>query len=456
MVTVQQTGGLAVITPSDFEMYRTIAAWASKSQLVPDHFKGKPEDSLIAMLIGREMGVPPMIALQKGFVIKGKFDMEVKVKIGVAQERVPDFDFEIVELSEVKCTVKGGRKGKNQQTVTYTMEDAKRAGLLEEKDSKFGKPYKEHPGFFSNPKDQLMWRAVGRLLNLTCAGALFNIVPMLAATLEDEPEVKHEPSEAVVVAGDSPAPPTAAAPAAPGPVVEPPKSEPVPEDWLGRFCAALAAGGWCGGKAPADHKNARAKWLRSNGDEIARVASIYYGEQNPAEAKVERFISIPPGDYQRLALWLEQKNASRNPEQGTEVQRGTEAPSAVPVEEEPVQADEPPPTDEEVAVENGIVPSEPAAEPAAEPQAFDVETLVVGLDQLRFATKGARRFYERVEKDGSVRYAFVDGEVLTDLGYTKEYKGKIVPASIWLDSLSSDAAMALVARLSEEKRKLGL
>jgi hypothetical protein len=263
-LVVQQTGGLAVITPPDFEMYRTIAAWSSKSQLVPDHFKGKPEDCLIAMLIGREMGIPPMIALQKGFVIKGKFDVEVKVKIGVAQERVPDFDFEIVELTELKCTVKGGRKGKNPQSVTYTMEDAKRAGLLEEKTNNYGKTYKEHPGFFSNPKDQLMWRAVGRLLNLTCAGALFNIVPMLAVSL-DEVEVQREPSGAEVIEeSKSNAPATSPAPvaAAATPPAAAQASEPVPEDWLGRFLAALAAGGWCGGKAPADHtpRGRKVRW----------------------------------------------------------------------------------------------------------------------------------------------------------------------------------------------------
>jgi len=447
-LSVVQQGGLDVITPADFEMYRTMAAWASKSQLVPEHFKGKPEDSMIAMLMGREMGIPPMIALQKGFVVKGKYDVEVKVKVGVAQARVPDFDFEIVEQTETKCVVKGGRAGKNQHTVTYTIQDAEKAGLLEEKQGRYGK-YFEHPGYHSNPKDQLMWRAVGRLLNLTCAGALFNIVPMLAASLEDE-QVEHEPSEATVVAGDSPPPPpVAVAPAAPVvPAAPAAASAPIPEDWLGRFCAALAAGGWCGGKPPADHKNARAKWLKSNGDEIARVASLFYDEQDPKEAKVERFISIPPGDYERLALWLEQRNAKRvagaQDGAGTEP-TATQEPSAAEV----VENEEAPPPAE---LFGDPEPEQPAA---AEPT-FDFAAALGTLEEMRFRTKGARRFYESVEKNGSIRHALIDEELLVRLGYTKQVEGKVVPVSQWLDRIaqSSGEFMALTRALLEIKDRV--
>src|SRR5262245_53314018 len=44
----------------------------SKSAIVPKHFQGKPEDIVIAMQLGAEVGLSPMAALQSIAVINGR------------------------------------------------------------------------------------------------------------------------------------------------------------------------------------------------------------------------------------------------------------------------------------------------------------------------------------------------------------------------------------------------
>jgi len=49
-----------------------IAGVLAKSQLVPKDFRGKPEDILVAIMWGRELGIPPVRALNSIAVINGK------------------------------------------------------------------------------------------------------------------------------------------------------------------------------------------------------------------------------------------------------------------------------------------------------------------------------------------------------------------------------------------------
>ena len=60
------------LTPTTFEGVVDFANQIAKSQMVPQSFRGKPEDIIVAVQWGNEVGLGPMAALQGISVINGK------------------------------------------------------------------------------------------------------------------------------------------------------------------------------------------------------------------------------------------------------------------------------------------------------------------------------------------------------------------------------------------------
>lgn len=148
----------------------------STTDMVPKGYKGKPDDILVAMLHGQEVGLPHLQALQSIAVVNGipsiygdaalamvrasgkleDFDEYIEVE-GVRQER----DFPIMKYAdedkEVVAICRSKRVGMAKERVTtYSVRDAKRAKLWEKKGaSGFETPW------CTVPQRMLMWRARG-------------------------------------------------------------------------------------------------------------------------------------------------------------------------------------------------------------------------------------------------------------------------------------------------------
>jgi RecT family len=60
------------VMPTDIGDAWRLSQFFAKSSLVPDDFKGKPENVLVALQLGAEVGFPPMQALQSIAVINGR------------------------------------------------------------------------------------------------------------------------------------------------------------------------------------------------------------------------------------------------------------------------------------------------------------------------------------------------------------------------------------------------
>src|SRR5947209_2188369 len=68
-ITIQEP----IFHPTTFEKFSDMAIKLSKSDLVPaKDYKGKPENILIAMQMGYEVGLKPMQAIQNIAVINGR------------------------------------------------------------------------------------------------------------------------------------------------------------------------------------------------------------------------------------------------------------------------------------------------------------------------------------------------------------------------------------------------
>lgn len=453
-LTTTQVSPGAIVAPfpaaAEWDSMRNAAAVIARSGLVPEAFRGKVEDVMVALLMARGLGLDPMVALQKGYVVKGRFDVEVSVKLGLAQARVPDFDYEVVQLDDLKATVRGGRRGRTPVTVTFTYAQAEKAGLTRDRNGNAVATWANYR------QDMMLYRALGRVLKLTCASALYNMPVNLEEY--DEAEVPATPSggdraagaersEATVVEG-GPNPEGAPVQTLPP---SPPVAEP-PVDWQGRLLTAVAS--HYGITPPGPHKNAYAKWAKANGEKLGRLLNLYY--EAHSEAPVKSWMAVPPGDHKRLAEWIEAK-AEKRAGTGDAVPPGGRETAPAPSLALVVEGDAPPLEEPEGELEkrleaHGWVPDNtpPAWERLSKRGAEGVVTVLLAC---RHATKGASQFVLKSAK--SNRYQLTYGPILKAIGSVHDNGS---PASAWLNELAdSEVTWLMLCRaVCETAESLGV
>lgn len=116
---------------SSFEL--APAAWSlaqkiSNTEFVPKGLRGAPDKVLACMLTGNELGIGPMNALAKIHVIEGKPGAAAELMRALILR--DGHELWVAESSNTKCTIGIRRRGSTrEQTFTWTMDDAKAAGL---------------------------------------------------------------------------------------------------------------------------------------------------------------------------------------------------------------------------------------------------------------------------------------------------------------------------------------
>lgn len=138
--------------PNDHEMmvYHTMAENAVASKM----YKGIGEKSAVMMIMlsARELGIPPMQALNGGInIIQGKVEISARMMSGMI--RRAGHHISIKESTESLCTLVGKRSDTGDTaTVSYTLVEAQKAGLV-----------KSGGGWSKCPKDMCFARAISRL-----------------------------------------------------------------------------------------------------------------------------------------------------------------------------------------------------------------------------------------------------------------------------------------------------
>lgn len=121
-----------ILRPASFSELAQFANMAAKSAMVPPAFRNKPEDIMLAIQMGSELGLAPMQSLQNVAVINNRPSVWGDALIGLCRassvcediaEKIEGTGDDMVAI----CVAK--RRGASPVVARFGVADAKRAGL---------------------------------------------------------------------------------------------------------------------------------------------------------------------------------------------------------------------------------------------------------------------------------------------------------------------------------------
>lgn len=119
----------AGIAPAEWTALREQAGAVVRSGFLPKAIN-TPEKAVALMLAGRELGLGPMQSIRSLHIIDGKPVMSAELMAGLAHRRLPGAMLRIIRSTNEVCEVEAGRPGQQATRFSFTMADAKAAGLL--------------------------------------------------------------------------------------------------------------------------------------------------------------------------------------------------------------------------------------------------------------------------------------------------------------------------------------
>jgi hypothetical protein len=117
------------LAPTNLAEAMEFAGHLARSSLVPKDFQGNPGNIIVAVQWGAEIGLAPLQAMQSIAVVNGRPSIWGDAMIALVKgSGLLESIVEEIGDTAATCTVK--RKGEAATSRTFTLEDAKRAGLL--------------------------------------------------------------------------------------------------------------------------------------------------------------------------------------------------------------------------------------------------------------------------------------------------------------------------------------
>jgi hypothetical protein len=127
-VTVQSTRDTVDGWLPMFEPVAKLAVDIAQTEFVPQGLRGKPAAITAAILYGREIGLGPIQSLQSVDVIDGR--PAISAEMARALALAAGHELFVEESTTQRCVVRGRRVNSREWVqITWTMDDAKRAGL---------------------------------------------------------------------------------------------------------------------------------------------------------------------------------------------------------------------------------------------------------------------------------------------------------------------------------------
>lgn len=121
----------AAIVPRTFAEVMTMCQALASASIAPKHLRGNPVEMAMVVMTGLEVGLPPMASLRLYTTWDGVPRLMAEGVRAIILMRSTTIEyFEMATCSDVEATWIGKRRGRPEKSVTWTIERAKRAGLL--------------------------------------------------------------------------------------------------------------------------------------------------------------------------------------------------------------------------------------------------------------------------------------------------------------------------------------
>ncbi len=117
-----------IIQGQSWEAMKQQASLLVKSGFLPESIK-TTEQAIAIAIKGHEIGMPMMQAFSQIHVIKGKPTISAEGMNALIRRNCPGSKIEIIRNDSSVCTIKATRPGERAFEYSYTIEDAKRAGI---------------------------------------------------------------------------------------------------------------------------------------------------------------------------------------------------------------------------------------------------------------------------------------------------------------------------------------
>lgn len=168
----QQSMHRATLAPTTFDEAKEFAKYLSESELVPKQYMGKPQNIVVAIQHGMEIGLAPLQAMQSIAVINGRPSLWGDSMLALVMSH-PAYEWHTEEMEgqgdsrTAVFTIK--RKGQKEHVVRFSVADAKRAGLWQTEASveRFNRDTKQK---YTVPNDSPWYRYPERMLAMRARG----------------------------------------------------------------------------------------------------------------------------------------------------------------------------------------------------------------------------------------------------------------------------------------------
>lgn len=126
-VAVREQGFISDVSPDRWAMMLSQAETIVKAKLCPA--ADTKETVVVKILAGREYGLSAMQSLRALYVVGQKVAMMSDTVAGLVFQRLPGAKIDCIETTDKIATFRASRPGGEPVTLSFTMEDAKRANL---------------------------------------------------------------------------------------------------------------------------------------------------------------------------------------------------------------------------------------------------------------------------------------------------------------------------------------
>lgn len=145
----------ALPSRDEMSLIQQAAAMAFSGAVALPKELNTPQKVAAVMLYGWELGLKPMTALAKLYIVNGRVAPSAEVMAGLVMRAEPDIRLIIEHLDETKCTMRIQRPSRHlSETYTVTWDEIKKAGL------------DRNPMNVAYPKDRLRYHCLKRLLRM--------------------------------------------------------------------------------------------------------------------------------------------------------------------------------------------------------------------------------------------------------------------------------------------------